>query len=47
MIEDAIQTGANTVEEVQNATGAGKSCGKCNEFLKFLIRDIKEEIRKQ
>jgi len=47
MIEDAIRAGANTVEEVQNATGAGKSCGKCKEFLEFLVRDIKEEIGEQ
>jgi len=43
MIEDAVRAGAVTVEEVQNATGAGKGCGKCKEFLAFLIRDIKEE----
>jgi len=45
-IEDAIKAGANTLEEVQNATGAGKGCGQCKEFLAFLIRDIKEEIEK-
>ena len=47
MIEDAIRAGANTLEEVQNITGAGKYCGKCNEFLTFLIRDMKEEIAKR
>lgn len=43
MIEDAVRAGADTLEEIQNITGAGKCCGKCNDFLTFLIRDIKEE----
>lgn len=47
VIEDAIRAGANTLEEIQNITGAGKCCGKCNDFLAFLIRDIKEEIDKR
>lgn len=46
-IEDAIKAGANTLEEVQNATGAGKGCGQCKEFLTFLIRDIKEELENE
>ena len=29
MIEDAIKNGAETLQEVQDATGAGKGCGKC------------------
>ena len=44
MIEDAIKNGAETLQEVQDATGAGKGCGKCKEFLNYLIRDIKEEM---
>ena len=46
MIEDAIRNGAETLQEVQDATGAGKGCGKCKEFLNYLIRDIKEEMNK-
>ena len=44
MIEDAIKNGAETLQEVQAATGAGNGCGKCKEFLNYLIRDIKEEM---
>ena len=44
MIEDAIKNGAETLQEVQDATGAGKGCGKCKEFLNYLRRDIKEEM---
>lgn len=43
MIEDAIRNGADTVEQVMEATGAGKGCGKCRDFLAYLIRDILEE----
>lgn len=46
MIENAIKNGAETVREVQDATGAGKGCGQCKEFLSYLIRDIKEEMKK-
>ena len=45
MIEDAIRNGANTLQQVMDATDAGKGCGKCKEFLEYLIRDIKEELR--
>ena len=44
MIEDAIKSGAETLQEIQEATGAGKGCGKCKDFLACLIRDIKEEM---
>ena len=47
MIEDAIKNGAETFQEVQDATGAAKGCGKCKDFLICLIRDIKEEIKNQ
>ena len=30
MIEDAIKSGAETFQEVQDATGAAKGCGQCN-----------------
>ena len=47
MIEDAIKNGASTFQEVQDATGAAKACGRCKEFLICLIRDIKEEMNQQ
>lgn len=47
MIEDAIRNGAQTLQEVQSATGAAKGCGQCGDFLKCLIRDIKDEIKNQ
>ena len=40
MIEDAIRNGANTLQQVMDVTSAGKGCGKCREFLEYLIRDI-------
>ena len=45
MIEDAVRNGADTLQQVMDATGAGKGCGKCKESLEYLIRDIKEELR--
>ena len=33
MIEDAIRNGANTLQQVMDATGAGKGCGKCKELI--------------
>ena len=45
-IEDALKNGATTVREVQDATGAGKGCGGCTEFLACLVRDLKEELAK-
>ena len=45
MIEDAIKNGAETFQEVQDATGAAKGCGQCKDFLMCLIRDIKEELK--
>ena len=45
MIEDAIQNGADTLQQVMDVTGAGKGCGKCRDFLEYLIRDIKDEQR--
>ena len=47
MIEDAVNNGAETLQEVQEATGAAKGCGQCKDFLICLIRDIKEEMNNQ
>ena len=45
MIEAAIRNGADSLQQVMEATGAGKGCGKCKEFLGYLVRDIKEELK--
>ena len=47
MIEDAVRNGADTPQAVMDATGAGKGCGKCRDFLEYLIRDIREELEKR
>ena len=47
MIENAVRGGADTLQAVMDATGAGRSCGKCRDFLKYLIRDIREEMEKE
>ena len=47
MIEDAVRSGADTLQAVMDATGAGKGCGKCRDFLEYLIRDIREEMGKE
>ena len=38
MIKDVIDEGANTIEEVQEATGAGAVCGACLENVENLIQ---------
>ena len=37
MIEKAVRGGADTLQAVMDATGAGRGCGKCRDFLKYLI----------
>lgn len=37
MIKDAVEAGANTLEEVQEATGASTVCGACLEDVQHLI----------
>ena len=37
MIEDAVYNGANTLEELQEITGAGTVCGACLEDVKHLL----------
>ena len=40
-IIDAVKDGSGTYEEVQEKTGCGKGCGKCEDFIRSMIRDIK------
>ncbi len=37
MIKDAVENGANTLEEVQEITGAGTVCGTCIDDVQRLI----------
>lgn len=37
MIKEAVDAGARTLEEVQNATGAGTVCGACLEDVERLV----------
>ena len=43
MIKDAVDSGANTLEEVQEATGAGTVCGVCIEDIKSLVETFVQE----
>jgi len=47
MIEDAVRGGADTLQAVMDVTGAGRGCGKCRDFLEYLVRDIREELEKE
>lgn len=43
MIKEAVNAGANTLEEVQSATGAGNVCGVClDEVERYVEAFIKE-----
>ena len=46
MIEDAIKNGASSYEEVEKALKIGTGCGKCKEFIHYLVRDFLEEQKK-
>ena len=39
-IQDAIEGGASTVEEVQEATGAGAVCGGCLEEIQKMVEEL-------
>ncbi len=43
MIKDAVDNGARTLEEVQEATGAGTVCGVCNDDIQHLIDEFVNE----
>lgn len=47
MIKDAVEAGASTLEEVQDATGAGTVCGACIENVQHLVEHfVKEQNEK-
>ena len=43
MVEDAIKNGAKSYEDVEKQLRFGTGCGKCKEFIQFLIRDLLAE----
>jgi len=43
MIRDAVQSGAATLEEVQDTTGAGTVCGACTSHIQHLIKEFSKE----
>ncbi len=43
MIRDAVKSGAKTLEEVQEITGAGTVCGACLDDVKRLIEEFNAE----
>lgn len=40
MIKDAVDSGAHTLEEVQEITGAGTVCGSCIDEMEQLIKEL-------
>lgn len=43
MIKEAVEAGASTLEDVQEATGAGTVCGACLEDVKNLVEALVRE----
>lgn len=43
MIKDAVDSGASTLEEVQEITGASTVCGACTEDVEHLIKQFVKE----
>ena len=43
MIKDAVDGGADTLEEVQEVTGAGTVCGGCVENIRHLVDQFVQE----
>ena len=43
-IIDAIKDGAKTLEDIQDKTGAGTACGRCNDAIENILQ---EELNKK
>ncbi len=43
MIQEAVESGAKTLEEVQEATGAGTVCGVCLDDIQHLVDEFTEK----
>lgn len=46
MIKEAVDAGASTLEEVQEATGAGTVCGVCLDDVQRLVDHFVAECNK-
>lgn len=46
MIKDAVDSGATTLEEVQEITGAGTVCGVCLDDIQHLVDEFVAEKNK-
>ncbi len=44
-IKEAVKNGARTLEEVQDATGAGTICGVCMEDVQHLVDEFVAEYK--
>lgn len=40
MLEDAVGAGASSYEEVQAKLRFGTGCGKCREFIEYLVKEL-------
>lgn len=47
MIQDAIKNGGKSYEDVEKQLRFGTGCGKCKEFIHFLVRDLLEEMQEK
>lgn len=47
MIKDAVESGASTLEEVQEITGAGTVCGACLDDVQRLVDEFVSEKKKK
>lgn len=47
MIKEAVDAGANTLEEVQDATNAGTACGVCLDQIQQAVSTFVAERDKQ
>lgn len=43
MIENAVKNGDKSYEEVEKRLRFGTGCGKCKEFIQYLVRDLLTE----
>lgn len=46
MIKEAVDAGATTLEEVQDATSAGTACGACLNDVQHLVEEFVAERTK-
>lgn len=46
MVKDAVDAGATTLEEVQEATSAGTVCGACVDEIQQFLQELLAEKKK-